>query len=183
MDGFAGSTIAGIAQRAGVSVQTVYATFGSKAAIVRALLSQFEAAADVGVWRERIEQSSDPQTILRTFAQWTTTILSTSRETIAAVQGAAADPAIVELRNEGDRHRRAALTTLIGRVAQSGGLRAELSEPAAVDRAWILTGVEVYLAAVDGCGWSDRDYESWLSDTLQNQLLGDRPGGSAGVQS
>ena len=37
VNGFAGTTIAGIAAKAGVSVQTVYATFGTKGAIVSAL--------------------------------------------------------------------------------------------------------------------------------------------------
>ena len=43
----------------------------------------------------------------------------------------------------------------------------------AVDRAWMLTGVELYLAATDGCGWSDLDYENWLGDLLRQQLLKD----------
>ena len=171
IQGFGGTTIAGIAARAGVSVQTVYATFGSKGAIVSALTTQFEADADAAGWRERIEQSTDPAMLLQTFAQWTRAMLSTSKETIAAVQAAAADPAIAELRDVGDRHRRAALAALISRIAGYGGLRAGLTETEAVDRAWLLTGVELYLAAGRGCGWSDQDYENWLSEVLQQQLL------------
>ncbi|MEP6561988.1 MAG: TetR/AcrR family transcriptional regulator [Nakamurella sp.] len=174
LQGFAGTTVAGIAQRAGVSVQTVYATFGSKGAIVSALTTQFEADADAAGWRARIEQSADPAALLQTFAQWTRVLLSTSRETIAAVHAATADPAIAELRTVGDQHRRAALQSLVSRIAGHGGLRAELTEPRAVDQAWMLTGIELYLAATDGCGWSDLDYETWLSDILQQQLL--RPG-------
>ncbi|MET0964917.1 MAG: TetR/AcrR family transcriptional regulator [Nakamurella sp.] len=169
--GFAGTTVAGIAQRAGVSVQTVYATFGSKGAIVSALTSQFEADADAAGWRARIEECSDPAQLLHTFAQWTCVLLSTSKQTIAAVHAASADPAITQLRMVGDQHRRRALEGLIGRIAGYQGLRAELTEQRAVDRAWMLTGIELYLAATDGCGWSDLDYENWLSAVLQQQLL------------
>ena len=52
--GFGGTTVAAIAERAGVSAQTVYATFGSKGAILRALLAQMEENADAAGWRERI---------------------------------------------------------------------------------------------------------------------------------
>ena len=37
--------------------------------------------------------------------------------------------------------------------------------------AWILTGVEPYLGATEGCGWSDQEYEEWLTALLQEQLL------------
>jgi hypothetical protein len=49
-----------------------------------------------------------------------------------------------------------------------------LTERRALDRAWILTGVELYLNATDGCGWSDADYERWLSALLREQLLDHR---------
>jgi len=52
-------------------------------------------------------------------------------------------------------------------------LRGDLSEQRAADRAWVLTGVEPYLAATDGCGWSDLDYEDWLGDLLRQRLLKD----------
>ena len=173
VNGFTGTTIAGIARRAGVSVQTVYATFGSKGAIVTALTSQFEADADAAGWRRRLEEATDPASLLQTFAQWTCALLSTSKETIAAVQAAAADPAIAELKVVGDQHRRQALESLIRRIADYQALPGELSEQRAVDRAWMLTGVELYLAATDGCGWSDLDYENWLGDLLRQQLLKD----------
>jgi len=35
----------------------------------------------------------------------------------------------------------------------------------------MLTGLELYLAATDGCGWSDDHYERWLAATLGEQLL------------
>jgi hypothetical protein len=59
----------------------------------------------------------------------------------------------------------------VGTLEVSSALRAGLSRSQAVDRAWILTGVELYLGATDGCGWSDTAYAEWLAELLISQLL------------
>jgi AcrR family transcriptional regulator len=166
--------VAAIADRAGVSVQTVYATFGTKGAIVRALLSQMEEDAGAQEWRARIAEEPDPGTKLMAFAQWTCAMLSSSRAVIAAAEGAANDPAILQLRAEGDQHRRNALKGLVSVIAEAGALRERISQKNAVDRAWMLTGVDLYFAATAGCGWSDDQYADWLAETLQEQLLARR---------
>lgn len=171
LHGFTGTTVNAIAESAGVTAQTVYAIFGSKGAIVGALLAQFESSANAEGWAARISAEADPARKLAAFAHWTTALFASSRAVITGVQGAAGDPAMLELRREGDQHRRAALTTLIAELAANRALRADLREEVCVDRAWLLTGVETYLGATDGCGWSDDDYSSWLAELLQNQLL------------
>ena len=112
--GFGATTVAAIAERSGVSVQTVYATFGSKGAILRAILAQWEENAHAADWRERIAAEPDPRGKLTAFAQWSAGLFSSSKAVIAAAQGAAGDPALLELRAEADGHRRAALDTLVG---------------------------------------------------------------------
>lgn len=169
--GFEGTTVARIAEQAGVAAPTVYATFGSKGAIVRALLVQMEHDADGAGWADRIAQEMNPHRKLVAFAQWTTALFSSNKATIQAAHGAAGDPAIIELRNEGNRHRREGLRVVISSLAQVHALLAELSEERALDRAWMLTGVELYLSATEGCGWSDEEYKDWLAAMLQEQLL------------
>ena len=65
--GFGGTTVAAIAEQAGVSAQTVYATFGSKAAILRAMLAQMEENTDAAGWRERIAAEPGPRGKLTAF--------------------------------------------------------------------------------------------------------------------
>lgn len=173
--GFSGTTVASIADQAGVSAPTVYATFGSKGAIVRALLTQMEDNADLAQWSARIAAEPDPELKLEAFARWSRVLFSTSKAVIAAAHGAVSDPAIVDLRDEGNRHRREGLREVVSALAEAGALSAGLSERQALDRAWMLTGVELYLNATDGCGWSDDDYERWLTALLQEQLLDRRP--------
>lgn len=168
--GFSGTTVAKIAARAGVATPTVYATFGSKGAIVRALLAQMEQDAGSAHWAERISQESDPRAKLHAFAMWTTALFSSSKVLILAASGASSDPGMTELRDEGNRHRRNALREIIGSLVRSDALTTGLSEEHALDRAWMLTGVELYLSATDGCGWTDAQYGQWLTELLQQQL-------------
>ena len=176
--GFAGSTVTAIAEHAGVAPQTIYAIFGTKGAILQALLAQMEDDGGAPEWRRRIATADDPAAKLEGFARWSAAMFSTSKAAIAAAQGAVGDPAIIALRDEADGHRRQALASLIDGLADSGALAAGLARRRAVDRAWMLTGVEIYLAATDSCGWSDAEYAAWLADLLVGQLLtsGHAPG-------
>lgn len=99
-------------------------------------------------------------------------LFSSSKSVIAAARGAAADPAIIELREEGDRHRREGLRALVAALAHTKALTSAVCQEHALDRAWMLTGVEMYLSATEGCRWTDNDYEQWLTALLQQQLLG-----------
>jgi hypothetical protein len=102
-------------------------------------------------------------------------MFATSKAVITAAAGAIGDPAILELRDEANRHRRQALTALVDTLADRDALTAGLSRQQAVDRAWMLTGVELYLAATDGCGWADTDYARWLTRLLVHELLATSP--------
>ena len=41
----------------------------------------------------------------------------------------------------------------------------------AAERLWLLTGVEQYLHAVDKLGWDPGQYEHWLGDLLEREIL------------
>src|SRR6266705_5686662 len=64
-DGYGGMTIEGIAQRAGVSAQTVYAIFKSKTGILTALLDQSMFGPDYDEVVRRAHTETDPETRLR----------------------------------------------------------------------------------------------------------------------
>lgn len=179
--GFAGTTVAEVAKRAGVSAQTVYTSFGGKAGLVRAIVEGMEESADAALWRERIAAESNPAEILAAFAQWTAAFFSASRPVLDLARGVAAE--LVDLMNEGNAHRRKALEALIARLAEDGAIRVGPDE--AVDRAWLLTGVETFALATQSCGWSVPHYAQWLAETLADQVLAPElrrppPGASGG---
>ncbi|GAB2528715.1 TetR/AcrR family transcriptional regulator [Paramicrobacterium agarici] len=167
--GFAATTVNAIAERAGVSAPTVYATFGSKASVARAIVEQIEESSRAAHWRNRIAHESDPHVILHAFAQWTAEFFSASipELTLASELTAEASTMVAE----GNARRRDALTALVGRLADHAALRPGLSQREAVDRVWMLTGIEMYVNAVQGCGWPIAHYVSWLSETLAQQIL------------
>ena len=169
--GFAGTTVAAIAERADDGALGAERGVNRLCRDPRALLGQLEDDAGAAQWRARIAGEPDPRRKLAAFAEWTCAMLSTSKAVIAAAEHAASDPTILELRAQGDRHRRQALEALVSSIAAAGALQAGISQPKAVDRAWMLTGVELYFAATVGCGWSDAEYTDWLAGLLQEQLL------------
>ncbi|MFL5859682.1 MAG: TetR/AcrR family transcriptional regulator [Solirubrobacteraceae bacterium] len=171
--GFRATTVAAIAHGAEVAVPTVYATFGSKGAIMKALMTEFETAADVAEWDARIAAEDDPVWKLRLFAQWSAHLFTTSRAVILAAADATSDPAILELKTEGDRRRRDGVRELIASLAAARALAPGLSRTRATDRAWALSGLELYLATTVECRWSQASYADWLGDLLVNQLLDD----------
>ncbi|WP_454300193.1 TetR/AcrR family transcriptional regulator [Salana multivorans] len=167
--GFAATTIAAIAAEAGVSAQTIYASFGSKAALARAIVGQMEESAEAATWRERIAAEQEPERILAAFAQWTRALFEASSPSFAIAQEAAAE--LTELARQGDQQRRRGLTSLVERLDAAGALRPGLPLAVAVDRAWIVTSIQTYVHAVEGCGWSPDDYAEWLAETLAAQVL------------
>lgn len=168
-DGFAATTIAAVAEEAGVSRQTVYAVFGNKPALVRAILEQMEESADAAAWRARIAQEQEPARILAAFAQWTRAFFEASSPSFSIAREAMSE--LTDLAAKGDEHRRRALAALVQRLAGMGALRPGLSEPLATDRAWLLTGIQTYLDATERCGWTPAAYADWLADTLAQQIL------------
>ena len=168
--GFAGTTIADIARHAGVSSQTVHTHYGTKGAIVLALLTGMEADAGAAEWRERIALAPTSRDRLTAWAGWTAAMLGPGRSLSPVMRDAMTEPAMMELKEQGDAHRRAALTSLLTRIENDGDLRPGLPLDRAIDRAWILTGVEIYLGAV-ASGWSDSEYTQWLGETLCDQVL------------
>lgn len=175
--GFTGTTIAAIAAEAGVSQQTVYAAFGSKAALVRAILEQMEESADAAEWRERIAAEREPARILAAFAQWTRVFFEASRPVFEVVAQAASE--LPDFVAQGDEHRRRAVESIVARLAGAGALRAGVSEQEAADRIWLLTGIQPYLDATITCGWTPDAYAEWLTESLVHQVLAHRARGVA----
>jgi AcrR family transcriptional regulator len=165
--GVEGATVAAIARQAGVAEPTVYAVFGSKREIMAALLARTEQEARAGAWAGPIAAEPDPARKVGRFARWSRELFTSSHDVVTAVHRG---PATAELASEGDRRRRQAIEALVAAVASEGALRPGLTARQAADRAWILTGPEVYLLAA-ACGWTAESYQDWLTALLSEQIL------------
>lgn len=169
--GFAETTIAQIAQDAGVSTQTVYAVFRSKGGIVSEMLEDLEESADRENWVARMMAEEDPHRQLRIFISWIRILFQRGAPILRAALAARSDPDVAALVDRGDTNRRRACSTLTEMWSAKGKLRKEPGPAEAAERMWLLTGVEQYLLATDTLGWSPDSYEEWLGDLLDQVLL------------
>jgi len=172
--GLGGTTMEAIAREAGVAVQTVYAAYRSKAAILSAILDEFEAEADPATLAADLARSRSPLEELRAVVAYNRRLFDRAGDFIAVAEGSLATDADVAAHvAEGHRRRRAAQRRIVEGWAASGALRQGLTRTAATDILWSLTSPSVHRLMVDGCGWSSVRYERWVVQVLAEQLLGD----------
>jgi AcrR family transcriptional regulator len=168
--GYAATSIAAIAEAAGVAVQTVYKTFGSKDAILLAMLDSFEAEAQRLGETMEFAAADTPGAQVRRVTAFHRALFDAGREIINVFRGAAYGD-MGALWEEGGRRRRRAEAALIDQWHVGGHLRSGLSKRRAADVLWALTSPELYSLLVVQSGWSGDAYEEWLVDTLAERLL------------
>lgn len=169
--GFVETTVAQIAVAAGVAPQTVYAVFGSKAAIVGEMLEDLEEEADINARVMEIIGESDPHQQLGLFIAMNRAVFESGAPVVRAALAARGDPEVAAMVERGDANRRFGTKQLTTMWGQRGSLREGLDPTEAGERLWLLTSAEQYLLATDALGWSPEDYERWLGDLLDRELL------------
>jgi TetR/AcrR family transcriptional regulator of autoinduction and epiphytic fitness len=181
-DGYATTTMTAIAEHADVAVQTLYAVFGSKRAILTELIDARVVGDDQAGslpgredWRA-MEREPDPQRQLALFAQIATRIGNRSaaiNEIMA--QAAGADPELAAIYQQQRQSRYRDERRIARSLARKGALREGLSETQAADIIWAIGTTRTYRALVSERGWTTEQYERWLKDLLARALLPDAP--------
>ncbi len=169
--GFTETTIAQIADDAGVAPQTIYAVFGSKSGIVGEMLQDLETSADIGAWVAKMIAEGDPHRQLRIFVSMNRTLFEKGAPILRAAMAARSEPEVAALIERGDGSRRVGTTQLTQIWSRQEALREGLKPTDAAELLWLLTSVEQYLLATDGLGWSPDHYEQWLGDLLDREML------------
>jgi len=171
-EGYEGMTIEGIARRAEVSAQTVYATFKSKTGILIAILNQsMFGLAYEEVVREALK-ANDPETRLRLVANVARQLRSAQSAAFDLMRGVGVvAPQLAKLAQQRERLRYEKEESMIGFLRKAEALRPGLSHKTARDIFWMLTGGDVYRMLVRERGWSPQKYQNWLADTLVHSLL------------
>jgi AcrR family transcriptional regulator len=171
-EGFAATTVASIARRAGVSPASIYAIYTSKAGIVSAMVEELEEGAGIGQRLAAVFAESDPRRQVRLFVAAHTALFAGGVDVLRAALRAAETPEVAALAKRGDGNRRDVIERLVGRWAEAGALRQGLAPEDAAERVWLLTTTESFLTAVDRMGWSAERYETWLGTLLEREILG-----------
>jgi len=176
--GYVATTIDAIAERADVSSETIYSTFGNK----RSLLSQLvdiSIAGDVDAtpilerdWVREMREEPDPRRRLRMLAGQGRSILERRSAVDEVVRGAAAaDPDIAALRDLGKAQRFAGQREFLRIVVGATGLRDGMDLETAADILYAVGSPETYRLLVVDRGWSGSRFERWYGETLERLLF------------
>jgi AcrR family transcriptional regulator len=172
-DGFTKTTVEAIAREAGVSAQTVYASVGSKRAIVLALLDRLEAEGGNEELRRELGSTKDPRRQLRAIVSFNRRLFERGRDVLDVVMATRADPDVEAFGRAGEARRREGQARWVRAWAEDGVLRPNLDEGEAADVLWALTGPELYWLFAVNSNWSGLRFEEWLFGTLEWQLFGE----------
>lgn len=170
--GITGATIGGIAEAAGVSVQTVYAVFGSKGGLLIALLDQLEAEVDSAAYASAIDAAAaDAGAQLELIVRYHCDLFERGLDVIELARRSSSDPVVGAFVDEGNRRRREACVRWVRSWRESGVLRGDIEVKTAADLLWVHSGADFFTAFVLGCGWDRARLERWLVATLRSLLL------------
>ncbi len=177
--GYAPTSVSAVARHADVSAQTVYNTFGTKAALLKAAYDvTLVGDAEPVPLAERPEvralyAETDPPRFLLGYAALGRRVLDRAGPLMLqiAAGAAAGDPDLIEHRAVTDRERLAGTTMVARRVAELGGLAAHLSIDGARDRIWTLNSAEVWHLLTGALGWGGDDYQAWIGEAMCAAVL------------
>jgi TetR/AcrR family transcriptional regulator, regulator of cefoperazone and chloramphenicol sensitivity len=171
--GFAAAAVRPIAQEAGISLQTLYSTFGSKQGLLLALVDTVREQTGGPEAREHVMLAEHADELIERAANLRRRILEECGDIIVTFrEGAAGDADVAEAYEAGQRRMREGLDRMCGRLQELGALRPELTRRKAADQMAALFVAEIYEELTGPrSAWSPDEYELWLRDRLRGALL------------
>jgi AcrR family transcriptional regulator len=182
--GYAAATVTKIAERADVSVQSLYSSWGSKRGLLRGMMESQVIGDNPG----SVNPDDMPLAILGTFDPTT----ADPRDLIAHLthqfrllaeraavgfktyaQAAAVDPEAAEDWQALMEVRRLSIRNLLTNV-DPALLRPGLTPESAGDTAWVIASPQTHQQLVATAGFSYDEFENWVRVTLCAALLPDR---------
>ncbi len=173
--GYVATTIADIAEAAGVALQTVYNAVGSKAAVLNLVLDTAAAGSQAPgsvpeFMARRVSAAGGAGEAVDVLAEWFAEVHPRTADVFRVIREAAAvDPEIAELRDRRDRARldnyHLAARAILERSGATGG--DDGVEKASLAAAiWSLGHPETYAMLVIDRGWSLERYHRWIARQL-----------------
>jgi AcrR family transcriptional regulator len=170
--GYAATSVKDVAGEAGVSVQTVYDSVGSKADLVRQLNDHLDSEVGIGEIARAIPTETDPQALVAIPARISCALVAKCSDILhATASGSAAEPALARVAAVGFQRHVDGVARLAGRLEALGALRPGLSVEAAASSITVITDVWFVLRLVDEYGWLIDECEAWMVDTLTRAVL------------
>ena len=171
--GFTKTTVRDIAQAAGVSAQTVYDSIGSKQAVVARLNDLIDSEAGIGAIIGPVAASRDPQQVAALSARITRAMIENCGDIIRAiVTGAAAEPEIQAVLDDGHRRHLEGARTVVGLLKGMDALVSTADLAATSETLAAITDFRFALILRENYGWTLDRIEEWMTTASRNLLLG-----------
>lgn len=170
--GYATTPLREIAQAAGVSEQTIYAVFGSKTGIVKALVALIGERATGGGGPDAIRAEPDVRVQAALMARFERRLFEGGDDVIVLLRDAGrAEPELAKAYEEARSRARRIHRSLIEPWAERGALRPGLAVDEAADVYGAIASFDVFRTLVRERGWAPERYEAWLARAVGHLLL------------
>jgi AcrR family transcriptional regulator len=177
-NGYPATTVADIARRAGVALDTVYATVGRKPALLREVLEAAISGADKAVpaadrdYVIRIRAAATATEKIEIYACALVAIQARLAPVFLALRDAGGtDPDSAMLWSEITRRRARNMLEFAADLRATGQLRDDLSDDEVADIVWSMNGPEYWVLLVNERGWAHQRFERYLVDAWTRLLL------------
>src|SRR5215471_4471443 len=169
--GIDATTIAQIAERAGVSEATVYSTVKSKSGLLHALMHEAIFGRRFQAAQEKLAGVADPVRQIALTAHVARAIYEgESAELSLLMKASAFSPELRKTQQAFEALRRDMQRSRIEALFKAGRARKGLDMETASSVLWMLTGRDIYHKLVHESGWSPDRFQDWLEQTLTETL-------------
>lgn len=176
--GYRRTTMADVAELAGVSTETVYKAFGTKTALVKAVFDRVIAGDDEPVpiaqraQADAMRAEPEVRTKIAMYARY----MAHRQQSAAWVQilirdGRHSDDELGEVWQRLLTERLTGMTMLGQHLLDTGGLRTGIDVEEVRDVLWTYNSVELYELLVLERGWALDRYAEWISAAIAAALL------------
>lgn len=169
--GFAATTIAQIAAKAGVAVDTVYAAVGPKPALMRLLLETAISGTDKAVpaeqrdYVQQVRAAPTAEQKIRIYASAVVEVNTRLAPLHLVLRDAAGQaPELAQIREEIVTRRARNMRLFAQDLADTGDLRPGLDVEEVADVVWSMNSAEYYSLLVRERGWTPERFASWLAN-------------------
>jgi len=169
--GFDRVSVRTLAEAAGVAVQTIYSTFGSKAGVLIGLPDLVDEESGIHDLIAQRDRTSDPVELLRLFARLVRQVWQNCGDVMRLLRNNVAHPEVAAAWTESMRRHRFGLDWTAERLDAAGALRNGLTVARAADVMQALFSLESADILVGSREWTWDEYEDWVVSVLTSQLL------------
>ncbi|MGW7480785.1 TetR/AcrR family transcriptional regulator [Nonomuraea muscovyensis] len=170
--GWAQTTVRDVAREAGVSVPTVYSTYGNKVGLARALADSADLSGDAPQLLAELEDpGADPARQLSAMAGFDRRLYERAGDIIVLLREAGrTEPDLATVYRDGRRRADETRVQVFSSWPKEV-LRAGLDVETAVDVYAAICNIDVYATLTTERGWSPDRVEQWWGDVLARELL------------